>query len=565
MGSILSDPPSPTYIGRYRILAPIGASGMGTVYRAHDTQLNRRVALKVPQFYGPPALQARQAARFQREARAAAQVWHPHVCPIFDIGEHHGQPFVVMALIEGRSLADRIAREGRFEDVGRAVGLAAQLLDALAAVHDHGITHRDLKPGNVLLDGGGRAVLTDFGLALPEDEEGESLTSEGIILGTPHYMAPEQAAGLGRQVGPCTDLYSLGVVLYQMLTGRLPFEGPPLTVLHRIVHEEPSPPRTFRPDLDPGLEAVILRALRKRPEDRYPDARALVAALAPWTGQPPPARAEDSADLEDPPSARPDTEVVTPSRRDELRSGGRMRVLGWLTGGVLVSTAAVFAAQLVSKLVLEDSISEAPTVGEWLVPAVASLVMMGSLGGYGLFLWQKTEAAWQASGADDVGWRPSASWALLLFSFLGALLAGVLWMRSFAHPIPFEQALSLAEAGQIKSVSWTGWTVFGELRDPWSLAAQPLGLRGGKFWVDSSLPAPSIREQVTWWDRTIEACDVKSLKPWEGDVALVAVVAHSVLLMAAVFLPLLHWRALFPALNPVALGGIKDGKRTSPG
>src|SRR5262249_13749307 len=160
---------------------------------------------------------------------------------------------------------------------------------ALAAVHDHGITHRDLKPGNVLLDGGGRAVLTDFGLALPEDEEGESLTSEGIILSTPHYMAPEQAAGLGRQAGPRTDLDRLGIVLSQMLTGRLPFEGLALTVLHRIVHEEPPPPRTFRPELDPALEAVVLRSLHKRPEDRYPDAHAFAAALAPWSGVPPPA------------------------------------------------------------------------------------------------------------------------------------------------------------------------------------------------------------------------------------------------------------------------------------
>src|SRR5262249_6361936 len=192
--------------------------------------------------------------RFQREARAAARVlWHPNVCPIFDVGVHEGQPYVVMALVEGESLAQRLAARGRYEDVAEAAALIRQVLDGLAAIHARGIIHRDLKPASILLERDGRAVVTDFGLARPEAEAGQ-LTSEGVILGTPAYMAPEQAAGQSDRIGPWTDLYSLGVVLYQMLTGRLPFTGTVPAMLAQILRDEPPSPREFRPDLDAALE-----------------------------------------------------------------------------------------------------------------------------------------------------------------------------------------------------------------------------------------------------------------------------------------------------------------------
>jgi predicted Ser/Thr protein kinase len=276
-----SEGPIPSQIGRYRILGRLGAGGMGTVYKAQDPQLNRIVALKLPRFDGPTQGRALRVQRFQREARAAAAIRHPHVCPIYDVGEREGQPYVVMAYIEGESLATRLARQGRYQDPRQAVDLIRQLLEALEAIHGHGIIHRDLKPSNILLDEAGRAILTDFGLARPTDES-EGLTSEGVVLGTPAYMAPEQASGQPQAIGPWTDLYSLGVILYQMLTGRLPFEGPALKVMAQIVHESAPLPSSLRPDLDPAVEAIVRKAMARERQERYQSARQCNEALARW-------------------------------------------------------------------------------------------------------------------------------------------------------------------------------------------------------------------------------------------------------------------------------------------
>jgi Protein kinase domain/Ankyrin repeats (3 copies) len=270
--------PLPEKIGRYHIVERIGAGGMGTVYKAHDPHLNRTVALKLPIIDTPGQDRAMRMERFQREARSAAQVWHPHVCPIYDVGEDQGRPFVVMAYVEGQSLAERLLQRGRFEDVAEAVVLVRQILDALEAVHGHSIIHRDLKPGNVMLDAAGRAVLTDFGLARPENEAGH-LTSDGAIVGTPAYMAPEQAAGQSGRIGPWTDLYSVGVVFFQMLTGRLPFEGPPLTVLNKILHDPPPALASLRPYLDPRFDSILIKAMAKEPEGRFRSAREFSDAL----------------------------------------------------------------------------------------------------------------------------------------------------------------------------------------------------------------------------------------------------------------------------------------------
>jgi tetratricopeptide (TPR) repeat protein/serine/threonine protein kinase len=267
-------------VGRYRILEQIGSGGMGTVYKARDTGLERLVALKVPRFDGPQREKAVAVQRFLREARAAAQVRHPHVCPIFDVGEHEGTPYTVMAYIEGPSLAT-VLKQGRL-DVPRAVELARKVALGLEAVHQQGIVHRDLKPANILLDPAGEPLLTDFGLARSE-QDCERLTADGALLGTPGYMAPEQASLKLGPVGPWTDIYSLGVVLYRMLAGRLPFEGNLLTVIDQIAHETPPPPSRFREDLDCGLERIVLKAIARQPGERYPSARAFAESLEQWT------------------------------------------------------------------------------------------------------------------------------------------------------------------------------------------------------------------------------------------------------------------------------------------
>jgi hypothetical protein len=264
-------------IGRYRLIDRLGSGRMGTVYKALDPQLNRVVAVKVPQFTGPPELVASRRQRFQREARAAAQVWHPHVCPIYDVGEHDGLPYVVMAYVEGQALTRRLAERGRYENVGEAIALIRQVLDALEAVHTHRIVHRDIKPANILIDATGRAVLTDFGLALPEADESH-LTTDGVVVGTPAYMAPEQAAGRPDCIGPWTDLYSVGVVLFEMLSGRLPTGAAP-AILGNSAQASPPSLASVRPYLDPRLDAILRKALTQELESRFQSARAFNAAL----------------------------------------------------------------------------------------------------------------------------------------------------------------------------------------------------------------------------------------------------------------------------------------------
>jgi hypothetical protein len=337
---------------------------MGTVYRAHDPQLNRVVAVKLPQFRGSAEEQDQRIERFQREARAAASVLHPHVCPIFDVGEQDGQPYIVMAFLEGPSLAQRLAK-GRFEDVGEAVKIVEQLLGALDAVHAHRIVHRDLKPGNVLFDAAGRAVLTDFGLARPE--EAEPLTSEGVALGTPSYMAPEQAAGQRDRVGPWTDLYSLGVILYQMVTGRLPFEGSMLDVLNRIVYEEPLPPTQFRPELDPALQAVIMKALQKEPRDRYQTADDFAEALRPF--------APGAAALQAPAVAARLVDLPSSVASVAGRPARRWtwtRALGWVLGGLLIAAAARILSYLCLGAADQDNIID--TIERCWIVALSYLV-----------------------------------------------------------------------------------------------------------------------------------------------------------------------------------------------
>ena len=268
----------PEQFGRYRIIKRLGQGGMGSVYLAQDTHLERAVALKVPDFGSHDGPQARR--RFLEEARTAATLDHPYLCPVYDAGEIDGQPYLTMAYIEGQSLAALIGDAGWPQR--QVAALVGKLALALHEAHTRKVVHRDLKPANVMIKttGGRREpVIVDFGLARRDNPQEQRLTRSGEILGTLAYMAPEQVRGDLNEIGPACDIYALGVILYELLTGRLPFNASGLAVAAQILTESPLPPSTHRSDLDPALDAICLKAMARTVGDRYTSMAELAAAL----------------------------------------------------------------------------------------------------------------------------------------------------------------------------------------------------------------------------------------------------------------------------------------------
>ena len=260
--------------GRYRIIRKLGAGGMADVYLAEDQELGRQVAIKI--LNDRHAVDDSFIERFRREAKNAAGLSHPNIVSIYDRGEAEGTYYIAMEFLDGRSLKELIVGRGP-APIKVAIDYARNILAALAAAHKQGIVHRDIKPHNVLIGAEGRLKVTDFGIARSGASQ---MTEVGSIIGTAQYLSPEQARGA--PVDQTSDLYSVGVVLYEMLTGQVPFTGDtPLEIAMKHLSEVPKPPSELRPEVSHDLDSVVLRALAKDPSERYQSAEEMDADLAP--------------------------------------------------------------------------------------------------------------------------------------------------------------------------------------------------------------------------------------------------------------------------------------------
>ncbi len=281
-GPDLGTPPAPAHLGKYQLQEVVGRGTFGVVYRALDTELDRTVAVKVPRL--GILTTPEDEDRFLREARSAAQLKHPNIVTVYDAGKIDATCYLAGEFVRGTTLAVRL-QAGRLS-FPLAAGLMARIAEAVHYAHEQGIIHRDLKPSNILLDTAGEPHVFDFGLA--KREVGDvSLTLDGQVLGTPAYMAPEQARGEAARIDARSDVYSLGVMLYELLTGDMPFRGNVRMVLKQVLEEEPRPPRRLNDRIPRDLETICLKALAKEPRLRYPTAAALAADLRRWlNGEP---------------------------------------------------------------------------------------------------------------------------------------------------------------------------------------------------------------------------------------------------------------------------------------
>jgi eukaryotic-like serine/threonine-protein kinase len=259
---------------RYELQELAGSGGMSSVYRAYDRLLERLVAIKV--LHEEYSKDPEYVERFRREAQAIARLSHPNIVTVIDRGEHEGRQYIVFEHVAGENLKEAVQRLGPLP-VGRALALAHQAARGLAFAHQHGVVHRDVKPHNVLIDAEGTAKVTDFGIARSLGRE-DGITETGTVLGTSDYLAPEQAAG--QRVDACSDQYSLGALLYELLAGEVPYPAPnAVTAAMRHLNDPVPSIRSVRPEVSPRVDAVVRRALAKRPEDRYPTTDALIGAL----------------------------------------------------------------------------------------------------------------------------------------------------------------------------------------------------------------------------------------------------------------------------------------------
>lgn len=282
LASMHGTKPPPVLAGRYVMQEQAGSGGMASVWRATDEVLSRPVAVKL--LHSHLAANPAFAVRFGREAVSAARLTHPNIVNVFDTGQEDGVSYIVMEYFEGETLADLLEREGPLEP-DRAVDIVLQVLGALRTAHESGVIHRDVKPANILIGDGGRVKVGDFGVAKAAYASGADVTTTGSVLGSVPYLSPEQVSG--RELDARSDLYAVGVVLYELLTGRRPFQAETdmATAMMRLT-TDPLPPRALRPGIPRRLEAVVLRALARRAGDRYSSAEEMSAVLSRFRGQP---------------------------------------------------------------------------------------------------------------------------------------------------------------------------------------------------------------------------------------------------------------------------------------
>jgi serine/threonine-protein kinase len=329
---------------RYELEELVGTGGMSSVFRARDRQLDRRVALKI--LHAHYADDPEYLERFRREARAVARLSHPNIVTVIDRGDDDGRQYIVFEYVEGENLKELVLRTGRLP-VRRALALALSVADGLAFAHERGLVHRDVKPQNVLLSREGEVKVTDFGIARSLHVD-QGVTQTGTVLGTGEYLAPEQASG--KTVSAATDVYSLGVVLWELLAGDVPFVGENfVAVALRHVNEPPPSLRERRPDVSPRLAAAVERALAKDPVRRFPSmaafAEELHACLAEVEGGTPPPRDEVASTLITRPAPGAAPARPRPSRSRRSR---RSRPLGWVLLALVVGGAALAAVLLLS-------------------------------------------------------------------------------------------------------------------------------------------------------------------------------------------------------------------------
>ncbi|MGI8595566.1 MAG: protein kinase domain-containing protein [Solirubrobacteraceae bacterium] len=479
---------------RYRLDAQVGAGGMSTVYRAFDQTLERQVAIKL--LHRQIADDPDQLERFSREARAVAQLSHPHIVTVIDAGEEEGRPFIVFEYVDGETLKDRIKRDGQLP-VDEAVAYAIEIARALGYAHQRNIVHRDVKPQNILVDEEGSAKITDFGIARTLDEEG--LTADGRVLGTTDYVSPEQA--LGHDVTGQSDLYSLGIVLFEMLAGEVPFKGDNQVAVAMKHVREPLPDvQTLRPQVSATLAAVVDRAAAKGLPRRYATDEDLIADL------------EEALAIESARTAHVSHEATSVLRtlpgRTQRRVPLRLRHPGWILLGLVIAgvIAAVILLYGANETQRGTGTANAPRAAPGLV---AVSLAQDSAKDYDPLSVDKSEGPGEVSFAVDRA--PETTWSTETYE-QGALNKAGVGLTIDAKP-------SVAARRIVIRTPTPGWIaeIYGArtglpptIRDPgWARISSAVAIDKSRVRIPLDTAGKAFRYYLVWITKLPDAGEVK--------------------------------------------------------